>query len=100
MHNRSAPDHGPSRVKWVYNQFLEAVTTLLYDLDPDGIGRSIGAPPDEYRAAAARFLPRLSRAGTASEAAEEIRRLFPTAEPALIHALWAAQQRFKEDRTA
>jgi hypothetical protein len=88
------------QLKWAYSQFLEAVMRLLHDLDPDGIGRSIDAPPDEYREMATRLLPRLSRAGTASEAAEEIRRSFPTAEPALIDALWAAQQKFKEDGTA
>jgi hypothetical protein len=80
-----------------YDQFLGAVTGLLYDFDPDGIGRSIDAPLDEYRDLATRLVPRLSRSATASEAAKEIRKLVPTAEPTLIEALWAAQQKFKEN---
>ncbi len=70
--------------------------TLLYDFDPDGIGRSIDAPADEYRDLATLLVPPLSRATTASDAAEEIHRLVPAAEPPLIEALWAAQQEFKQ----
>jgi hypothetical protein len=84
-------------LRHAYSQFLDVVTRLLYDHDPDGIGRSIDAPPDEYRELATRLLPPLSRARTAPEAAEEIRRLVPTAEPALIEAIWAAQQKFKNE---
>ncbi len=78
-----------------YSQFLQAVMSLLYDFDPDGIGRSIDAPSDEYRDLATRLLSPLARSATASEAAEEIRKLVPMAEPALIEALWAAQRKFK-----
>ncbi len=83
-----------------YDRFLGAVMSLLYDFDPDGIGRSIDAPPDEYRDLATRLVPRLSRSATASEAAEEVRKLVPLAEPPLIGALWAAQQKFKGDKSA
>ena len=68
---------------------------LLYDPDPDGIGRAIDAPADEYRDLATLLIPPLSRATTASEAAEEIHRLIPAAESPLIEALWDAQQEFK-----
>ncbi len=82
-------------LKSAYKQLLEAVMGILYDLDPDGIGRSIDAPADEYREAATRLLPRLWAASTASEASEEIQRSFPTAEQALIDALWDARQRIE-----
>jgi hypothetical protein len=81
-----------------YDQFLEAVMSLLYDFDPDGIGRSIDAPPDEYRDLATRLIPPLSRSTTASEAAKEIRSFVPLAEPPLVEALWDAQQKFKKDK--
>jgi hypothetical protein len=58
-----------------YGQFLEVVMTLLSEFDPYGIGRSIYAPADEYRDLATLLVPPLSRAKTASDAAEEIHRL-------------------------
>jgi hypothetical protein len=86
-----------SELRNAYNQLLEKVMRVLYDLDPEGMGWSIDAPFDEYHDLATLLVPRLSRAKTSSEAAEEIRKLVPTAEPALIEALLAAQQEFKKD---
>jgi hypothetical protein len=86
-----------SELRKAYNQFLEKVMRIFYDLDPEGIGSSVDAPFDEYRDLATLLVPRLSRAKTSSEADEEIRKLGPTAEPALIEALLAAQQEFKKD---
>jgi len=60
-------------LKHVYRQRLEAVMKILYDHDPDGIGRSIDAPADEYRDLATRLLPQLWAARTASEAGRETR---------------------------
>ena len=78
-----------------YGEFLEAVMSLLYDFDPDGVGRSIDAPPDEYGDLATQLLGPLWRSTTPSDAAAEIRKFVPSAEPDLIKALWAAQQKFK-----
>jgi hypothetical protein len=86
-----------SELRNAYKQFLEKLMKILYDLDPEGIGSSIDAPFDEYRDLATLLVPRLSRAKTSSGAAEEVRKLVPTAEPALIEALLAAQQEFKRD---
>jgi hypothetical protein len=86
-----------SQLRNTYNQFLEKVMRILYDLDHEDIGSSIDAPFDEYRDLATLLVPRLSRAKTSSEADEEIRKLVPTAEPALIEALLTAQQEFKKD---
>lgn len=83
-----------------YGQFLEVAITLLYDFDPDGIGRSIDAPADEYRDLATLLVPPLSQATTATDAAEEIHRLVPAAESPLIEALWAAQREFKHDEAS
>lgn len=80
-------------LKRAYEKRLEAIARILYDLDPDGIGRSIDAPEDEYSELASKLLPRLWAAKNVSEAAQEIARLIPTAEQALIDALWAARQR-------
>jgi hypothetical protein len=80
-----------------YKSFLDAVTRLLYDFDPDGIGRSIDAPFDEYSEEAARLLARLSRSETADEAAVAVLSVFPAAGQPLIDALWGARQRFKEE---
>jgi hypothetical protein len=74
-----------------YSQFRQAVMILLYDFDPDGIGRSVDAPSDEYGDLATRLIRALWRSMNASEAAKEIRKLVPTAEPPLIEALWAAR---------
>lgn len=83
--------------KHVYGQLLLAVTSALYEFDPGGMGRSIDAPPDEYRDLATRLLGPLWRSATPSEAAAEIRKLVPAAEPDLIKALWTARQNFKLD---
>jgi hypothetical protein len=82
-------------LKSAYLRGLEAITRILYDLDPDGIGRSIDAPPDEYSDSAAKLMPRLWAARTESEASERIRRSFPTAERRLLDALWAARQEMR-----
>jgi hypothetical protein len=79
-------------LKRMYAQLLEAITRILYDFDPDRIGRSIDTPLDEYSDLAAKLIPRLWAAGTASEASQEICRLFPAAEQSLLDALWAARQ--------
>jgi hypothetical protein len=86
-----------SELRDAYSKFVEEVMRILYNLDPEGIGRSIDAPFDEYHDLATLLVPRLSRAKNSSEAAEEIRRLVPTAEPALIEALLVAQQELKKD---
>jgi hypothetical protein len=86
-----------SELRDAHNKFQEKVMRILYNLDPEGIGRSIDAPFDEYHDLTALLAPRLSRARNSSEAAEEIRRLVPTAEPALIEALLVAQQELKKD---
>jgi hypothetical protein len=83
--------------KDAYTVFLEEVMSLLYYFDPDGVGRSIDAPPDEYRDLATLLLGPLSRTTNPSEAASEIRKLVPAAEPDLIKALWAARQKFESD---
>jgi hypothetical protein len=64
----------------------------LYDLDPEGMGRTADAPLDEYGDVAARLVPRLWGAKTESEASQEICSCVPTAEKSLIDALWAARQ--------
>ena len=79
-------------LKRMYVQLLEAITIILYDFDPDGIGRSIDAPLDEYSDLAAQLMPRLWAAGTASEASQEICRFFPAAKQSLLDALWDARQ--------
>jgi hypothetical protein len=80
-----------------YNQFLEKLMRILYDLDAEGIGWSIDAPFDEYHDLATLLVARLSRATTSEEATEEIRKLVPTAELDLIEALLVAKQEFKKD---
>jgi hypothetical protein len=59
-------------LKSAYIHRLKAITRILYDLDPEGIGRSIDAPLDEYSDAAAKLMPRLWTARTESEVSEEI----------------------------
>jgi hypothetical protein len=71
-------------LKSAYIRRLKAITKILYDLDPDGIGRSIDAPLDEYSDAAAELMPRLWAARTESEASIEIRKSFPGRMPSLI----------------
>ena len=78
-----------------YQEFLETVTRLLYDFDPDGIGSSIDAPLDEYSELAARLLPELSRSSTPVEASRRTLSLFPTASEDLRQAIWAATDRFR-----
>jgi hypothetical protein len=82
---------GDERIR-SYKTRLEALMKTLYEFDPDGIGQSIDAPPDEYRDLATMLVSRLWAAGDESQAAGEIRSLFPTAEQALIDALWAVRQ--------
>jgi hypothetical protein len=65
---------------------------LLYDHDPDGIGRSIDAPLDEYRDLATLLVIPLSLATTFAEAQVEIRKLVPRADETLNNALWTAKE--------
>jgi hypothetical protein len=77
-------------LKRAYTRLLAAVTSILYDLDPDGVGSPI-MPPDEYSDAAAALLPGLWAAKTASDASGVIRGSFPSADQRLLDALWAAR---------
>ena len=82
-------------MKHAYAQLLQAVMNVLYDFDPEGLGRSIDAPPDEYRDLATRLLGPLWRSAAPSEATAEIREHVPAARPDLIMSLWAATQNVK-----
>ncbi|MGC4805066.1 hypothetical protein [Micromonospora sp. DT233] len=48
-------------MKSAYQRRLAALALVLYECDPFGMGASIHAPDDEYRPAAGRLLPLLSR---------------------------------------
>jgi len=45
-----------------YHQLQTEITTALYNADPEGMGRSVGAPEDEYSGAAATLCSRLKGA--------------------------------------
>jgi hypothetical protein len=79
-------------LKSIYKRRLTVTMRILYDLDPEGMGRTAETPPDEYSDAAAWLVSRLWRAKSESEASQLIRYCFPAAEKSLIDALWAAQQ--------
>jgi hypothetical protein len=85
---RRMSDREPRRA---YSRLLEDIVGILYESDPDGIGRSIDAPADEYRDLATVLLPRLWAVAGEPEAREEIRKIIPAAEPMLIDALWDAR---------
>jgi hypothetical protein len=46
-------------LKSAYIRRLKAITRILYDLDPDGMGRSTDAPLDEYSDAVGELMPRV-----------------------------------------
>jgi hypothetical protein len=72
-----------------YLEFKREVEDLLYDLDLDGIGSSIGSPRDEYSDEATRVLPILLHAQTA-EAAE-----LPWSDPDVRAQLVALGRRYR-----
>ena len=74
-----------------YPRRLAAVSRILYDFDPEGMGRSADAPLDEYDGQAVALLRGLWAARTASDASQLIRRSYPEAEQDLLDAFWAAR---------
>ena len=56
---RSRTDGIKAELKSAYIRGLEAITRILYDLDPDGMGRSIDALLNEYSDAVGELMPRV-----------------------------------------
>lgn len=79
-------DHTHSSQSLSYTQLLEAVMSLLYDFDPDGVGRSIDAPTMSTVISPLSSSAR-SRALLIPRKQPLRRKLVPPAEPDLIKAL-------------
>jgi hypothetical protein len=69
---------------------------ILYDHDPDGIGSSIDAPPDEYHDLVVRLLQSLRSAGTREQAARAVTAIFPAGSEPLVEALWAEVIKYRD----
>ena len=80
--------HDKDRTR-AYLDFKREVQDVLYDVDPDGMGSSIGAPREEYSDEAARVLPALLAAESA-EAAQ-----LPWSDPMLRARLVSIAQRYR-----
>lgn len=83
------------RLTPTYAEFVRTVSRALYDVDPEGIGSSIDAPPDEYDDLAHRLAADLVAADTAEQAGRITTSLFASAGDALTERLWLALQRYR-----
>jgi hypothetical protein len=72
-----------------YLDFQREIEQLLYEMDPDGMGSSIGSPRDEYSDEAARVLPLLIRAANGEDAE------LPWSDPDVRERLIAVATRFR-----
>lgn len=71
-----------------YSQLLKNVMDILYEMDPDGIGKSIDSPRDEYLYLSEKLVSWLFRSTNKPDAVQGIRKFFPDADDVLIDALW------------
>jgi hypothetical protein len=81
------PDQDHRRQTQAYLTAKRQIEALLHDVDPLGVGSSVGSPTDEYSDEAARLIPVLVAivAGETSRSLDEV--LPPPVDVALIEQL-------------
>ena len=73
------------RLRAAYSAAHERLTMVLYSVDPEGIGRSVGAPEDEYSQVATRLMTALGTAATDGHVRAATAAIYPDATHDLIH---------------
>jgi hypothetical protein len=77
-----------------YKRLHEYLVRLLYVDDPDLMGLSVGAPPDEYSQEAAILIAMLSSAKSEEEVATKVGEIFPSGSRELVDSITRAWLRF------
>jgi hypothetical protein len=78
-----------------YKQLCEELSGALYDEDPAGMGRSAGAPRDEYDGEAARMAAALRGVRSLEEIASRLRSTFGECSPSLLERVERAFAKFR-----
>jgi hypothetical protein len=72
------------RLKAAYAAAHQRLTSILYRVDPEGMGRSVGAPDDEYSHVATRLMTGLKDAATVEDVRAAITAMYLDAADELI----------------
>lgn len=78
-----------------YQQFCAELSAVLYEEDPGGFGRSVGAPLDEYASSAARLAVALKDAADGHDIAMRLHETVGTSTDQLIERVAAALSKFR-----
>jgi hypothetical protein len=71
-----------------YQQRLDALARILYELDPFGMGSAVNAPDDEYRPVASKLMPLLT-AATSAEGCATVLRDHGIYDADIEHEVWS-----------
>lgn len=67
-----------------WRELKASLGALLYERDPEGMGATVSAPPDEYADVAVRIISSLSRCTQEAELRKAVLDILPTAWPDLV----------------
>lgn len=79
-----------------YEALRQELQAILYEEDPEGMGSSVGAPPDEYAEEAAALIPMLQGSASEGEIAAVLHKKFGSAQRALVERVHRAWSQFLE----
>lgn len=81
-----------------WSDALRRLSALLYEADPEGMGASVFAPPDEYVDMAERVLRTFIRRPAGTRPAEAVLDLIPSAWPELIAEIVGVCEEYERAR--
>jgi hypothetical protein len=84
------------RLKAAYGDAHQRLMRVLYIADPEHMGRSVGAPEDEYSDVATRLMTSLRGATTADQARAATLAMYPNATEDLIKEVTEVWRVFSE----
>jgi hypothetical protein len=77
-----------------YERLCDELSRVLYEEDPARIGKSIGAPRDEYNEEAARLATALRTVSSRDEIEQVLQQVFHTKSTALVERVERAMTKF------
>ena len=80
-----------------WTELLRQVNASLYQVDPERMGSSVGAPQDVYDAAGTSLMSSLDSCKTQAIFAATARQTYPELSNEVIDRWWACQRRLKVD---
>lgn len=78
-----------------YEQLCDELRTVLYEEDPARMGKSIGAPRDEYDGEAVRLATALRNTRSRDQIEQLLRQIFHTTSTTLVERVERAMTKFR-----